>query len=141
MTDDHQASEQTETKEQLRREVEQRKRTAHELAVFQQFTEASGRGCGIADMDGRIVYVNPALCRLVGEERPEDLIGKPISAYHPEGYQRKVEEEIKPALTRQPYWEGEQTLLGGRSAIRSRRGQGTRIVVELPLVPSRRTGP
>ena len=45
-------------------EEEVKKRTA-ELAIFRRFAEASGQGFGMADLDGRISYVNPTLCRLL----------------------------------------------------------------------------
>jgi PAS domain-containing protein len=47
-------------------EEEVKKRTA-ELAVFRRFAEASGQGFGMADFDGRISYVNPTLCRWLGD--------------------------------------------------------------------------
>ena len=87
-----------------------RERTA-ELAVFQRFAEASGRGFGMTDLDGRITYANPTLCRLFGEERPEDVIGQHISAYNPEAYKQRREKEILPALSREGSWHGEQAIL------------------------------
>lgn len=93
-------------------ELEQRvrERTA-ELAIFQKFAEASGRGFGMADLKGKIVYVNPTLCRLLGEERPEDALGKPVAAYYPEGYARRLNEQILPALFRNESWHDEQDIL------------------------------
>jgi len=52
-----------------------RKKTSEQplgdVAMFRQFAEASPEGFGIYDFDGCIVYVNPTLCRLFGEAKPE----------------------------------------------------------------------
>ncbi|NLY02593.1 MAG: PAS domain S-box protein [Rhodopirellula sp.] len=93
---------------ELERQVKDR--TA-ELAVFQQFAEASGQGFGMADMEGRITYVNPALCRLFGEEKPEDVIGKHVSTYYPEDYKEKREHDIIFAVLRDGSWQGDQVVL------------------------------
>ena len=50
------------------------------LNIFRKFAEASGEGFSMADLDGHIAYVNPALCRLLGEEKLEDVIGKNLSS-------------------------------------------------------------
>jgi PAS domain S-box-containing protein len=100
-------------------ELEQRvqKRTAElakaneDLAIFRKFVEAAAEGFGMSDFDGRIAYVNPTLCRLFGEEKPEDVIGKNVSAYYPEQYVQKRKDEIIPASLREGYWHAEQTVL------------------------------
>lgn len=73
---------------------------ASELAIFQSFAEACGQGFGMAHLDGRITYVNPRLCRLIGEASPEDVIGKHFSAYYPEECVQRTEKEILPVSPR-----------------------------------------
>jgi PAS domain S-box-containing protein len=105
-------------------ELEQRvkERTAEltkaneELVLFHKFAEASGQGFGMGDLDARIAYVNPALCRLFGEHKPEDLIGKSFLAYYPEEWRQRRKEEMIPTLERAGHWAGEQAVL-------SRQGQ------------------
>ena len=60
-----------------------------ELAIFRRFAEASGEGFGMADLDGRIAYVNPTLARLFGEEQPADVIGQSVFKYYPQEYAQK----------------------------------------------------
>jgi PAS domain S-box-containing protein len=85
--------------------------TANEqLAVFRRFAEASGQGFGMADLDGHITYVNPALCRLFGEEKPEDALGKHVGTYYREEYLQRRNNELLPALSREGHWQGEETL-------------------------------
>ena len=97
--------------DELERRVEERtaelKRANDELAVFEAFAESSSQGLGMADLDGRIAYVNPTMCRLIGEADPRDAMGKPIWAYHPEGGEEWRAIEMLPALEREGHWEGE----------------------------------
>jgi PAS domain S-box-containing protein len=82
-----------------------------ELAIFQKFAEAAGQGFSMADLDGHLIYLNPTLCRMLGEERPEDRIGQHLSIYYSEQSNRRGKQEIEPALKQRGYWEGELPML------------------------------
>jgi PAS domain S-box-containing protein len=86
-------------------------RTAQDLAVFRRFADSFGRGLGTADMEGRIDYVNPALCRMLGAAAPCDMLGGHISAYCPDPYRRQWDEEIVPSLLNTGQWNGESAVL------------------------------
>lgn len=86
------------------------KRRIAELAIFQRFAESSGRGFGMTDLNGHITYVNPTLCRLFGEGKPEDVVGKHVSTYYPKEYVQRRAEEILPALLQSGSWQGEQAV-------------------------------
>ena len=104
-----------EASQQAHQELERRvaQRTAQlekanaELDLFRRFAEASGQGFGMANRDGFFTYMNPAACRIVGAAGPEDVIGKHLTAFYPDGYMSRRETEILPALLREGYWEGE----------------------------------
>ena len=57
--------------DELERRVEERTadlaKANEELAIFRRFAEASGQGFSMADLDGHLLYLNPALCRMLGE--------------------------------------------------------------------------
>jgi PAS domain S-box-containing protein len=89
-------------------------KTNEELAVFRKFADSSGQGFGMGDPDGRIVYVNPTLCRLFGENRPEDAIGKYFHTYHSDEWKEKLDNEVIPTLEREGHWEGEMPILSSR---------------------------
>lgn len=95
----------------LEEKVEERtaelRKANDDLAVFRRFAEASGQGFGMADVDGTITYMNPALCRMAGVETPEDAVGRHLTAFYPEGYALRRDTEIIPALLKTGHWEGE----------------------------------
>ena len=101
--------------DELERRVEERTaeltKANEELAIFQKFAEASGQGFSMADLDGHLIYLNPALCRMLSEEKPEDRIGQHLSICYSEESNRRGKEEIEPALKQQGYWEGELPML------------------------------
>lgn len=74
---------------------------------FRQFVETSTQGIGWANLDGDVIYVNPTLCRLFGEDQPEDIYGKSVAIYYPEETQRRLQEEIFPAVVKEGRWVGE----------------------------------
>ena len=82
-----------------------------ELAMFQKFAASSGQGFSMADSDGHLLYLNPALCRMLGEERPADRIGQHLSTCYSEESNRRGKQEIEPALKQRGYWEGELAML------------------------------
>ncbi len=92
-----------------------RLRAEHErnetLARFSGFAEASRFGMGIAERDGRIVYANPALVRMLGEDSADDCVGKNFAtAYFSEGTADSLQTAIIPALQRGGTWHGELEL-------------------------------
>jgi len=96
-------------------DITERKTAEHErfeaLSRFFGFATASQYGMGMADLDGRIVYVNPTLARMLGEESAEACLGKHFpTAYYPENASRKLQEEVMPALMERGYWHGELEL-------------------------------
>ena len=86
-------------------------RANEELAIFRQFAETSGQGFSMADLDGRLMYLNPALCRMLGNVRPEDYVGQHLSICYSEESNRRGRDEIEPALKQKGYWEGELPML------------------------------
>ena len=82
-----------------------------QLSVFKAFVEASAQGFGMADMDGRIVYGNAAIARLVGEERAEDSYGKLPDVYYTEDYEELREGELFPGYRNGEAWRGEVTMV------------------------------
>ena len=106
---------QKEFQEKLEQRVEERTtelaKANGNLDIFRKFAEDSEEGFGMSDFDGRIVYANPTLCRLFGEEKPEDFIGQDVSRYYPKEYVQRRKDELLPALLREGHLHIEQTVL------------------------------
>ncbi len=88
-------------------DITERKRAEEELEVFGRFAHEAAYGIGWADMDGKVIYVNPTLCKMFGEERPEDVHGKPVAQYYDEETQQRLAGEILPAVRDNGQWSGE----------------------------------
>ncbi len=101
--------------DELEQKVEERTveltKANEELAIFRKFAETSGQGFSMADLDGHLLYLNPALCRMLGEERQEGWVGQHLSICYSEESNRRGKDEIEPALMRVGYWQGELPML------------------------------
>jgi PAS domain S-box-containing protein len=128
--------------------VERQRRLAlGELAMFRRFAEASSQGFSMADLDGRLLYLNPALSRMLEEDEPEQRIGQHLSLYYSEEGNRRGKEEIEPALRAHGHWEGEIPMLTRRGKsiptwqhsflIRDERGTPLRMAVVITDISER----
>ena len=65
--------------------------------IFEEFTNASTEGLGIADLDGRITFANPALGRMLGGD-PNDLVGTNVRDYYLKKYLGNLEKNVLAAV-------------------------------------------
>ena len=118
------------------------------LAIFRRFAEASSQGFSMADMEARIVYMNPALRRMLGADGPESYIGRHVSVCFPPEANRLGKEEVEPALAKFGHWEGELPLLSRKGKliptwqhsflIRDEQGNPVRIAVVITDITQRK---
>ena len=82
------------------------------LARFSGFAKASQYGMGMADFNGKIIYVNSTLKEMLGEKSEEDCIGKHFpTSYYCSPSTEKLQNEVMPALLSKGNWHGELELL------------------------------
>jgi PAS domain S-box-containing protein len=98
---------QDKTEEQL---VAELTKANEDLVIFRRFVEASTQGFAMARLSGEIIYVNPAISRLIAEGKSDDVIGKHVSTIYSEDYMHKREKEILPGILREGHWEGEVVI-------------------------------
>lgn len=85
-----------------------------ELMRFQSLVETSNDFIAIADLDGAVLYVNPAGREMAGIPTGRDVTSTIIPEYlTDEGIAVSLAVE-QPAVQRHGFWEGESTLRNGR---------------------------
>jgi PAS domain S-box-containing protein len=80
------------------RDITERKSREASLAIFRQFAEASQDGFGMADLEGRLTYANPALCRMLGVGECAEAAGIHVCAYYREEDARELVSVILPKV-------------------------------------------
>lgn len=96
---------------ELTREVAERKQAQEKLQVFQRFVQEAAQGVGWADIEGNIIFINPALCTMFGEDCPEDTYGKPVAMYYDEQTKQRLTDEIFPEVLTNGQWIGELDII------------------------------
>ncbi len=99
--------------DELERRVEERTaelaKANENLDIFRKFADTSTQGFSMADLDGHLIYLNPSLCRMLGEERQEVWIGEHLSICYGEESNRRGETRDRACLAA-------RRLLAGRIA-------------------------
>ncbi|MFH1145303.1 MAG: PAS domain S-box protein, partial [Candidatus Eisenbacteria bacterium] len=84
--------------------------SSDEFVLFRRVAEAAGYGFVVTDLKGRIIYVNPALCRMLGLNDGETGIGRSIYDFYPQPDRDDVMRRIIPAVMKAGQWTGELPL-------------------------------
>lgn len=82
-----------------------------QLETFKRFVETSGQALGMADLDGRIFFVNATLLHLLGEQKREDVYRHHLFIYYNQETAKRIQDEILPLVHRQGHWVGELNLI------------------------------
>ncbi len=92
-------------------------RLLEEANTFRQFADASGQGLGMATLDGQIIYINPALARILGETRPADVLGRQIAQYYADDMLTRLQNEVMPAVQQRGEWLGEMAVTSAQGRV------------------------
>ena len=93
------------------RDITERKRAEEAQKRLVAILEATPDFVGIADKDGRALYVNRAGRTMIGIEENDDISHTTIADYHPEWASAPILNEGIPLATRDGVWAGETALL------------------------------
>ena len=85
---------------------EARKRAEEELRTSRRALESSINAIALADLEGKLTYINPSFLKMWGFERREEAIGRPATDFWEAEEKAR---EIMAALGRQGTWMGELT--------------------------------
>jgi len=84
-------------------DITESKQTEEQLSIFRKFAENSAQALGMEDIEGNITYANPTLARILGFDRPEDVLGTNVRKYYTDKDLPKLENEILPAVVEHGY--------------------------------------
>ncbi|MCP4716695.1 MAG: response regulator [Deltaproteobacteria bacterium] len=82
-----------------------------QLSIFKKFAEESFVGLGMSDLQGNIVYFNPALSNMIGYTTADEASTQNIFDFYPPQHQHELQESILPAIIKQGRWNGELSLV------------------------------
>ncbi|MBN4081036.1 PAS domain S-box protein [Caldithrix abyssi] len=78
-----------------------------QFSLFYQFCELTKQGLCMATLEGEITYVNSALCTLLGESDPKNILGKSFIDYYPKKSRQQLKNEIMPSVIQGHPWVGQ----------------------------------
>jgi len=90
-------------------DITERKDAEERLRLYAALVEASTEFIGVADLNGTVVYLNPAGCRLLGVD-PAEVHCKKIADFVPAEDLARLEQEVLPAIFARGLWQGEFRL-------------------------------
>ena len=91
-------------------DITARKKAEESLSLFQRLINASGQGFAIVGLDEKFQFVNQTLCDLIGNTKPEDLIGHTIYELFPKTSRDILRNKILPDVIKSKQWTGELDL-------------------------------
>lgn len=94
------------TNEQLREEIDKRKRLDEDRIVLLKTIETAREAMNVTSVNGIIIYANPGMENLFGYEKGE-LLGKSPSVLNAGEYPEKTMADIMEAIEKNDFWEGE----------------------------------
>ncbi|MHC1728718.1 MAG: PAS domain S-box protein [Syntrophobacteraceae bacterium] len=95
-------------------DITELKRTELQLQVFRRVADNARQGHALADLAGRITYMNTALQQMLEDTEWSIDRGLHLSDLHPKEQAQWLKSEVLPALFQQEDWTEELVLLSGK---------------------------
>jgi PAS domain S-box-containing protein len=103
----------------LKSEISERTEAEKQLAIFKELAENSGQGILMTNLNREVTYINAALCIILDEGNPGNVLGKDIMQYYPRQEQQKLRDTIMPTVFQQGQWLGEIPILSTKGKLTS----------------------
>ncbi|MGO9315807.1 MAG: PAS domain S-box protein [Syntrophobacteraceae bacterium] len=94
-------------------DITELKRAELQLQIFRKFADNAGEGLAMADLEGRIFYMNAALLDMLGETEWTPGQGRNFMDWFGMEQRQRLQAEILPILFNRGDWNGEMALLAG----------------------------
>lgn len=78
-----------------------------DVSTFKNFMDHSTQGLGLADLQGRVVYINDRLREIVGLDPSENVIEDEFLHYYPSVQREILQKEAIPEILKKGFWSGE----------------------------------
>lgn len=88
------------------RDITERKQAEQSLTILRQFAETAGQGFGITTLEGHIIYANPSLHRILGE----NILGQSVFDFYPPEFLKNLNDHVLPMVLSGGQWFGESVL-------------------------------
>ncbi len=92
------------------RRLERQGDVQHDPAILKHLVMASGFAFGWADVEGKVVYLNPAACRLLDIPSLEDAVGKDLRSFYADSELQELSGQVLPTVLSEGKWIGELPL-------------------------------
>jgi PAS domain S-box-containing protein len=91
----------------IARDITTSKQAEAERERLTAILEHSQDFIGMADLEGKTIYINPAGLKMLGYQRFDEVIGLPISQFHPPEDAQHIQQAGIPTAFQQGYWRGD----------------------------------
>ncbi len=91
----------------LRDEVVVRQRAEQQLYMFRWLAESAHQGLGICELDGRVIYLNPALRNMAKDPDWTPGTNRMLQDYLGRRFGQVFTDEVLPTLRSRGFWDGE----------------------------------
>ena len=88
------------------RDISDRKRAEREIHKLSNIVKTTNQFVVLADMENKVLYVNPALVRALDYKVEKDIIGKSLFEFSDEQGIIRLQKEVLPALNSTGTWKG-----------------------------------
>ncbi|MBW4563312.1 MAG: PAS domain S-box protein [Mojavia pulchra JT2-VF2] len=95
---------------EVNRDITERKQIEQEQQMLVSIVKNSSDFIGMANLDGQIIYINPAGRAMIGLSPTAPINHLRVSDIHPPEYQEFILNDVLPTILKQGHWEGENLL-------------------------------
>jgi hypothetical protein len=98
-------------------DISERKQVEENIRTFKRMVESSSQGMGITDIDGKILYANPGLLKMLGVDDLSDIIHEDALKFQDKNQKKYMQEIILPQVKKEGSWVGELPIISKSNTV------------------------